>query len=72
MTDQLRLWQNDLQRVQTSDAYVYDNFESPELHAGALAYATRMGWLLWQPAPGVPNQMTFAIRDAGAAGMKRM
>eukprot|EP00252_Welwitschia_mirabilis_P000935 TRINITY_DN10920_c0_g1_i1.p1 TRINITY_DN10920_c0_g1~~TRINITY_DN10920_c0_g1_i1.p1 ORF type:complete len:459 (+),score=80.13 TRINITY_DN10920_c0_g1_i1:354-1730(+) len=48
VTDQIRLWESDRNRVQMTSAYMYNDFPSEEVFIAALAYASDIGALLWE------------------------
>ncbi|CAM6085516.1 unnamed protein product [Calypogeia fissa] len=50
VTDQIRLWENDRNRVQMAPAYVYKDFSSAETFEAVLQFAKDIGGLLWQDA----------------------
>ena len=47
VTDQIRLWQQELTRLRTHRCALYHEFEAPALYAGAAAHARQLGALLW-------------------------
>ena len=48
VSDQIRLWQAETQRVQHFKAHLYDNFESEELFYKTAQQAKMLGTWLWQ------------------------
>lgn len=48
VADQIRLWQQELQRMSVRRATLYDKFESAELYASAVQRAQQLGALLTQ------------------------
>eukprot|EP01018_Ginkgo_biloba_P021117 Gb_25777 [translate_table: standard] len=50
VTDQMRLWENDRNRVQITPAYMYDDFPSEEVFEAVCTYARDIGGLLWEDA----------------------
>ncbi|XP_021726433.1 RNA polymerase II transcription factor B subunit 2-like [Chenopodium quinoa] len=47
VTDQIRLWESDLNRVEMSPAQLYDEFPSKDLFESACDFAREYGALLW-------------------------
>ncbi|GFS46363.1 transcription factor-like protein [Actinidia rufa] len=47
VTDQIRLWESDMNRVEMAPAYYYDEFPSREVYEAACDYARQYGGLLW-------------------------
>ncbi|EFN54287.1 hypothetical protein CHLNCDRAFT_25123 [Chlorella variabilis] len=47
VTDQIRLWAQELKRLQEKNATLYDKFESKELYVGAVAHARQLNALLY-------------------------
>ena len=48
VSDQVRLWQADTQRVRHQTAVLYDSFPTLQKYGLAASYARQHGWLLWQ------------------------
>jgi hypothetical protein len=48
VADQIRLWQQELTRLQMHSAMLYDKFESQELYVGAVEHARQLGALLFR------------------------
>ncbi|XP_026420867.1 general transcription and DNA repair factor IIH subunit TFB2-like [Papaver somniferum] len=48
VTDQIRLWESDLNRVEVTPANFYDEFPSKDVFEGACDYARDNGGLLWE------------------------
>lgn len=48
VSDQIRLWQQELRRLRTQPAYLLRHFESAELFASTAAAAERAGAVLWR------------------------
>lgn len=48
VTDQIRLWEADLNRVEMTPAHYYDEFPSREVFEGACDYAREWNGLLWE------------------------
>ncbi|KAK9089313.1 hypothetical protein Scep_028395 [Stephania cephalantha] len=48
VTDQIRLWETDLNRVEITPAHFYDEFLSKDVFEGASDYARENGGLLWE------------------------
>jgi len=51
VSDQIRLWQADTQRVKALPAVLYSDFETPGLWAGTVAKARELGAHLWEAPP---------------------
>ncbi|XP_057864350.1 general transcription and DNA repair factor IIH subunit TFB2 isoform X2 [Cryptomeria japonica] len=47
VTDQIRLWESDRNRVQLTSAYMYDDFPSEDVFESACTYARDVGGWLW-------------------------
>ncbi|KAK1308746.1 hypothetical protein QJS10_CPA09g01599 [Acorus calamus] len=48
VTDQIRLWENDRNRVEMALAHVYEDFPSKEVFEATCDFARDMGGLLWE------------------------
>ncbi|KAL0048027.1 hypothetical protein WJX82_006028 [Trebouxia sp. C0006] len=48
VSDQVRLWQADTQRVRHQKAVLYDSFPTKQVYRLAAVFAQQHGWLLWQ------------------------
>ncbi|KAJ8761616.1 hypothetical protein K2173_004392 [Erythroxylum novogranatense] len=48
VTDQIRLWESDLNRVEMTLAHLYDEFPSRDVFDAACDYAREWGGLLWE------------------------
>ncbi|XP_056171836.1 general transcription and DNA repair factor IIH subunit TFB2 isoform X2 [Syzygium oleosum] len=48
VTDQIRLWESDLNRVEMTPAHFYDEFPSRDVFEGACDFAREYGGLLWE------------------------
>ncbi|KAK1284315.1 hypothetical protein QJS10_CPB21g00535 [Acorus calamus] len=48
VTDQIRLWENDRNRVEMTLAHVYEDFPSKEVFEATCDFARDMGGLLWE------------------------
>ncbi|KAL3151427.1 hypothetical protein ABBQ38_012436 [Trebouxia sp. C0009 RCD-2024] len=48
VSDQVRLWQADTQRVRHQKAVLYDSFPTLQKYGLAVSFARQHGWLLWQ------------------------
>ena len=46
VSDQIRLWQADMQRVSHQKAVLYEAFPSQQIYKLAVNYAEQHGWLL--------------------------
>eukprot|EP00271_Cylindrocystis_brebissonii_P011490 TRINITY_DN2930_c0_g1_i2.p1 TRINITY_DN2930_c0_g1~~TRINITY_DN2930_c0_g1_i2.p1 ORF type:complete len:134 (-),score=21.48 TRINITY_DN2930_c0_g1_i2:371-772(-) len=58
VSDQIRLWEHDRNRVTSTPAVLYEDFQSEEMFAAMVAYARDSGGLLWQN----PKQMRMVGR----------
>ncbi|XP_075474231.1 LOW QUALITY PROTEIN: general transcription and DNA repair factor IIH subunit TFB2 [Primulina tabacum] len=47
VTDQIRLWESDLNRVEMTPAHLYDEFPSRDVYEAACDFAREYGGLLW-------------------------
>ncbi|KAK4787591.1 hypothetical protein SAY86_011424 [Trapa natans] len=48
VTDQIRLWESDLNRVEMTPAHFYDEFPSRDVYEAACDFARECGGLLWE------------------------
>ncbi|KAF5728672.1 general transcription factor IIH subunit 4 [Tripterygium wilfordii] len=48
VTDQVRLWESDMNRIEMTPAHFYDEFPSRDIFEGACDYARELGGLLWE------------------------
>ncbi|XAR59606.1 hypothetical protein NMG60_11015498 [Bertholletia excelsa] len=48
VTDQIRLWESDLNRVEMTPAHLYDEFPSRDVFEAACDFAREYGGLLWE------------------------
>lgn len=48
VSDQVRLWQADTQRVRHQRAVLYDSFPTLQVYGLAVNFARQHDWLLWQ------------------------
>lgn len=48
VTDQIRLWETDLNRVETMPSHLYDEFPSRDVFEAACDFAREYGGLLWE------------------------
>ncbi|KZV53813.1 phytoene synthase, chloroplastic-like [Dorcoceras hygrometricum] len=48
VTDQIRLWESDLNRVEMTPAHLYDEFPSQDVYETACDFAREYGGLLWE------------------------
>lgn len=48
VTDQIRLWESDLNRVEMTPSHLYDEFPSREVFEAACDFAREYGGLLWE------------------------
>ncbi|CAO2842838.1 unnamed protein product [Amaranthus hypochondriacus] len=58
VTDQIRLWESDLNRVEMSPAQFYDEFPSRDLFEAACDFAREYGSLLWEN----PKKMQLVVK----------
>ncbi|KAL2619942.1 hypothetical protein R1flu_000147 [Riccia fluitans] len=52
VTDQIRLWENDRNRVETTPSYMYKDFPTEETYEAVVNYARDIGALLWDDPAG--------------------
>ena len=57
------LWESETRRVASETAYLYSNFEDPELYMASISNAQSLGILLWADN----QQQLLAIRHGGEA-----
>ncbi|XP_062016959.1 general transcription and DNA repair factor IIH subunit TFB2 [Rosa rugosa] len=69
VTDQIRLWETDLNRVEMTTAYYYDEFPSRDLFDGAVDYARSYNGLLWE-APDDSKKMRLVVRAENHVHMR--
>lgn len=55
------LWESETRRVMSDAAYLYSNFEDPELYLASISNAQSLGILLWADN----HQQLLAIRHGG-------
>ncbi|KAJ4912458.1 transcription factor-related [Raphanus sativus] len=48
VTDQIRLWESDLKRIEMTQAHFYDEFPSKDVFDGACNFTRQLGGLLWE------------------------
>uniref|UniRef100_A0A1J3H1F3 RNA polymerase II transcription factor B subunit 2 n=1 Tax=Noccaea caerulescens TaxID=107243 RepID=A0A1J3H1F3_NOCCA len=48
VTDQIRLWESDLKRIEMTQAHFYDEFPSKDVFEAACDFAREWGGLLWE------------------------
>ncbi|KAH8947288.1 hypothetical protein BDL97_11G032600 [Sphagnum fallax] len=79
VSDQIRLWESDRNRVELLSAYFYDDFPSTEVYETVLNHARSIGGLLWEDASNrrlvVREELhgdmrLFIRRQSGAAGQR--
>ncbi|KAF3451495.1 hypothetical protein FNV43_RR07590 [Rhamnella rubrinervis] len=67
VTDQIRLWESDLNRIETTPAHHYDEFPSREVFEGACDFAREWNGLLWEDSkkmrPVVKAEIHMHMRD---------
>lgn len=64
MADQVRLWQQELRRLRSNAATLYDRFEGPALYASAAEHAQRLGALLYKDDERQVLAVQSAFHDA--------
>lgn len=47
MDNQIRLWESDINRIQATEAVLYEYFASEEAFSAALEYSKKQGFDLW-------------------------
>lgn len=60
VVDQIRLWQLELDRIQSFDGYLFKNFTSQQEYDVLCNYATEIGVLIWQ---NKPTKRFFITKD---------
>lgn len=67
VTDQIRLWESDLNRVEMTEAYYYDEFPSRDVFEGACDCAREWSGLLWEDSKKmllvVKSEVHTYVRD---------
>ncbi|KAL0910621.1 hypothetical protein M5K25_021621 [Dendrobium thyrsiflorum] len=58
VTDQIRLWETDRNRVEMIPSHLYEDFPSKEVFEGAADFAREVGGLLWEDS----NKMRLIVR----------
>ncbi|PKU79818.1 general transcription and DNA repair factor IIH subunit TFB2 [Dendrobium catenatum] len=58
VTDQIRLWETDRNRVEMIPSHIYEDFPSKEVFEGAADFAREVGGLLWEDS----NKMRLIVR----------
>lgn len=69
VTDQIRLWETDLNRVEMIPAYYYDEFPSRDLFDGASDHARSYNALLWE-SPDDSKKMRLVVRAENHVHMR--
>jgi len=64
VSDQIRLWEKEVNRVTMVPAYLYSDFESDDVWRGTCDEARRLGAHLWQAAPHPARQGKQAFKGA--------
>ncbi|KAI7840143.1 hypothetical protein COHA_005926 [Chlorella ohadii] len=70
VADQVRLWQQELRRLRSSAATLYDRFEGPALYASAAGHAQQLGALLYRDDERQVLVVQSAFHDAMRAHIK--
>ncbi|XP_078427415.1 transcription factor-like protein [Wolffia australiana] len=66
VTDQLRLWETDRNRVEMVPAYIYDDFPSKEVFDAACDFGREIGGLLWEDS----KKMCVIVRGEAHQDMR--
>ncbi|KXZ52981.1 hypothetical protein GPECTOR_8g352 [Gonium pectorale] len=66
VSDQIKLWEDSLNRLTAEAAVLYENMESRDLYERAVSFSRQSGTLLWEDAA----KMRFVALDAGHEAMK--
>lgn len=66
VTDQIRLWESDLNRVEMDPAHLYDEFPSRDVFESACDFAREYGGLLWENS----KKMRIVVKAEIYAQMK--
>lgn len=66
VTDQIRLWESDLNRVEMTPAHFYDEFPSKDIFEAACDFAREYGGLLWEDS----KRMRLVVKADILAEMK--
>ncbi|PQM39225.1 RNA polymerase II transcription factor B subunit 2 isoform X1 [Prunus yedoensis var. nudiflora] len=69
VTDQIRLWETDLNRVEMTPAYHYDGFPSRDLFEGASDFARGYNALLWED-PEDSKKMSLVVKAENHVHMR--
>ncbi|XP_021825882.1 RNA polymerase II transcription factor B subunit 2 isoform X2 [Prunus avium] len=69
VTDQIRLWETDLNRVEMTPAYHYDGFPSRDLFEGASDFARGYNALLWED-PDDSKKMSLVVKAENHVHMR--
>jgi transcription initiation factor TFIIH subunit 4 len=70
VTDQVRLWEKELSRLQAQTATLYERFESAELYEGAVQHARQLGALLYHSDDKRQLAVASASHDAMRAHLR--
>ena len=68
VSDQVRLWQADTQRVRSDRAVLYDDFPSKEVFAKSCGRARELGAWLWEDAKAGMGRL--AVLESGHDKMR--
>lgn len=63
VTDQIRLWEGDLNRVEMTPSHLYDEFPSRDVYEAACEFARMYGGLLWEDAKTMRMVVKAEIHD---------
>lgn len=70
VADQVRLWQQELRRLRSAAATLYDRFEGPALYASTAGHAQQLGALLYRDDERQVLVVQSAFHDAMRAHIK--
>ncbi|KMZ72824.1 General transcription factor IIH subunit [Zostera marina] len=66
VTDQIRLWENDRNRVEMTHSHLYEDFPSRDVFEAACDYARELGGLLWRDS----KKMFFIVNGDAHQDMR--
>lgn len=55
VTDQIRLWENEKNRIQSSDGFLYTDFQTQGDYDLVKNYADQLGVVIWAADPTMPQ-----------------
>lgn len=72
VTDQVRLWENEKNRIQNSDGYLYVDFTSAADFKLVRDYAAQLGVIVWEASPSLPppSCWKFFVTEEGHAPIR--